>query len=410
MMTKAHRGVLNCFAAIAVFLAVLPGAMPAHAQNDKSSQTPYASIKSRNINYTGSGREAAYDLSDSTIRIGLLVPLQGPQKADGEAIVAAARIALEDDAAQGPLPAGRRLALAVGDESGPSWGHVANALIRLVLDEQAIAVVTSANGATAHMSEQVGNRIGVATVTLASDKTTTQIDLPWIFRLAPSDVVQARTMAQDIYRDRGFRRVLLVTESDHDGRVGGTEFEEAAREFHAPPPTSLRLDPLQPDAGSMLTLIRTRTPECIVFWTRPNTARKLLQAIREGGISLPSYLSQEAAQRSAGLNYPPSGAVEDKAPQDNSVWTVAASGPASSLGESFARRYQLATGASPSPVAAEAYDAVRLIAHALRAAGANRARVRDWIASVEELPGASGLISFDNEGNSDAGVRLVRLQ
>jgi branched-chain amino acid transport system substrate-binding protein len=410
MTTKKHRGVLSCFSAIAGLLAVLTGGMPAHAQNEKSSQMPYASIKSRNISYTGPGREAAYDLADSTVRIGLLVPLQGPQRADGEAIVAAARIALEDDASQGPLPAGRRLALAVGDESGPSWGHVADALIQLVLDEQAIAVVTSANGATAHMSEQVGNRIGVATLTLASDKTTTQIDLPWIFRLAPSDVVQARTMTRDIYRDRGFQRVLLVTESDHDGRLGETEFEEAARELHAPPPASLRLDPLQPDVDSMLTVIRTQNPECLVFWTHPNTARKLLQAIREGGISLPSYLSQEAAQTSAELNNSPSGAVGDKAPQDNSVWTVAAFGPASSLGKSFARRYQLATGALPSPVAAEAYDAVRLIAHALRAAGANRARVRDWIAGVKDLPGASGTISFDNEGNSDARVRLVRLR
>ncbi len=78
--------------------------------------------------------------------------------------------------------------------------------------------------------------------------------------------------------------------------------------------------------------------------------------------------------------------------------------------ESFARRYQIATSKLPSSIAAEAYDAVRLIALSVREAGPNRARVRDRIASVKELAGASGTISFDNEGNSLGGAQLVRLQ
>jgi branched-chain amino acid transport system substrate-binding protein len=409
-MTKVIRQVSTSFVVIAASLAFLASAPPTRAQSDKGSPVPYASIKSRDVNYFGPGRETEYDLAGSTVRIGLLVPLQGPQKADGEAIVAAARMALDDDAAQGPLPEGRRLTLAVGDESGPSWGRVADVLIHLVMDEQAVAVVTSANGATAHLSEQVGNRIGVATLTLATDKTTTQIDLPWIFRLGPSDVLQARTIAESIYRDRGFRRVLLVTESDHDGRVGGEEFLRAANELHAPPPARLSIDPVQPDAGSVLNLIRRQSPETLVFWTRPNTARELLQAIREAGISLPSYLSQETAQRSVGLTFSPYGATGGKESENTAIWTVALAEFASPLREGFPRRYQMTTGAFPSPVAAEAYDAVGLIARAVRQAGPNRARVRDRIANVGNLTGGSGTITFDNEGNARARIRLVRLQ
>ncbi len=160
---------------------------------------PYASIGSTGVSYAGPGRESSYDLRGPIIHIGILAPLNGPQKANGEAIVRAARMALKD-AAQGPLPGGLHLELAIGDESGPAWGRVTDAVLRLVFNDHAVAIVTSASGVTAHLSEQVGNKIGVPILTLSSDATTTQINLPWIFRLGPSDAQQAQAMARDIYR------------------------------------------------------------------------------------------------------------------------------------------------------------------------------------------------------------------
>jgi branched-chain amino acid transport system substrate-binding protein len=394
-------------AVIAVALVVLAVASPSPAQTENTATVPYASIQSNPINYLGPGREASYDLPGSKVRIGLIVPLSGPEKADGGSIVAAARLALDDDAAQGPLPGGRSLDLAVGDESGPSWGRVANALLHLVMSDQAVAIVTSTHGSTAHLSEQVGNRLGVAVLTLASDKTTTQIDLPWIFRLAPSDTVQARTMARNIYRARGFRRVLLVTEDDHDGRLGGSEFEDAAREFDAPSPARVSVDPQKPDSGALLAELQAASPQAIVFWTRTSTAVEFLHNLHEAGIFLPTYLCQEAAQTGSGLYPGPAPAKADS--EVSGVWTVARAESVSSLWESFARRYRQVTGEPPGVVAAEAYDAVRLIARAVREAGPNRARVRDRIAGVRNLNGISGMLSFDNEGNSLGEVKLVRL-
>ena len=52
--------------------------------------------------------------------------------------------------------------------------------------------------------------------------------------------------------------------------------------------------------------------------------------------------------------------------------------------------------------AAEAYDAVRILAASLRQSGPNRARLRDALAAVSAFPGASGGISFDHAGNGAA--------
>ena len=357
----------------------------------------------------GPGREAAFDIAGSTVRIGLLAPLHGPQKAEGDAIVAAATLAIQD-ASRLPLPGGRRLALAVGDESGPSWGHAANALINLVFDQRAVAVVTSASGDLAHLSEQVGNRVGVPILTLSSDTTTTQIDLPWIFRLGPSDAVQAGMIAQDIYRRRGFQRVLLVSARDHDGRIGANAFERAAQMLGAPNPTAVQLNPLQPEYDSLLALIKTKAPEALVIWTRPATTSKLMNQLREVGVHAAVYLSQQAAQELAEIKPSLSPAAQGGTSESLGVWTLASKFAPTSAQESFAHRYQMATGRFPSPTAAQAYDAVRLLADALRAAGPNRARVRDRVSAAREVPGVSGTISFDPEGNNLTSVQIVRIR
>ncbi len=57
----------------------------------------------------------------------------------------------------------------------------------------------------------------------------------------------------------------------------------------------------------------------------------------------------------------------------------------------------------------ESYDAVVMTMRALRVAGANRARVRDELARVQNFAGVSGRISFDREGNNRTVVHLVRM-
>ena len=372
-------------------------------------QVPYASIGATGVTYAGPGREASFNLAGPTIQIGLLAPMHGPQQADGEAIVQAAKMAL-DDAQRKPLPGGLHLALAVADESVPPWGLLGDEIIHLVIQQKVIAIVTGADGVTAHLSEQIGNKIGVPTLTLSTDPTTTQINLPWIFRLGPSDTQQARLITHDIYRTRGFQHVVLVTERDHDGRIGGRAFIDAARELGAPAPASVVINPLQPDPGSLLELIKKQPPQAIVFWTEADIGRKLLEAIHPVGIHAPIYLSQEAAQEGSGLKFRLQDTAGVKDPSGVGIYTVASPLDTTPSRESFARRYQAATGTFPSPVAAEAYDAVQMVAQAVREAGPNRARVRDHVSASKNYAGVSGTISFDSQGNNRAEACLVRLR
>ena len=355
---------------------------------------PYAVLPRDGVNYSGPGRDASHDLAGSEIKIGFLAPLTGPHQDEGKAWLQAAQLAIEDEAAS-PLPEGRRLSIVPRDQSGP-WGRASNEIVHLVYEDQAVAIVTSLEGGAAHLAEQVGNKVGIPIVTLSTDPTTTQINLPWIFRLGPTDTQQAHAFARDIYVARKLRQVVLITENDHDGRIGGEEFQKAARALDAPPVIQLAIDPADSNLDSAVSKIVAEKPEALVFWTGQEIAARLVLPFRKAFPSAPVYLCHEAAQGRA------------DSVREN-IWILTSRHAESPLGASFENRYRARTGAVPVLAAAQAYDAVRLLAAALRHSGPNRARLRDALSALSSYPGASGVISFDHAGNDLSDVTLVRL-
>jgi branched-chain amino acid transport system substrate-binding protein len=379
------------------------------AAQSKAKADPYDSIATDGETYAGPARGSTWNETGSTVTIGLLAPMHGPDSAEGEALVAAANMALKDST-QRPLPGGRHVELAIGDESGPAWGHVSDVILQLVLQKNVLALITSTDGTDTHVSEQVGNRIGVTILTLSNDATTTQIDIPWIFRVGPSDAQQAQSIAQNIYRKRGLNKVMVIFSEDHDGRGGVAAMRQAAISLGAEVPEEMALDPLRPDFASVVTSIRNISPRAIVLWTRADAAATLLSLLHAAGVSATVYLSQQSAQAGSGLTLTPTWGNEEDDSNSPFAWTITARAEDTAMRKGFATRYFQQTGRPPSAAAAEAYDAVCLTVHALRAAGPNRARIRDQLARTRDYSGASGTIRFDREGNNTTQVHLVALR
>jgi branched-chain amino acid transport system substrate-binding protein len=364
---------------------------------------PYAALNRDAVNYNGPGRDAGHDLAGTEIRLGLLAPLAGPRQTEGEALARAAQMAIEEENAVS-LPAGRRLVLVTRDESRP-WGQASAEIVHLVFDDQVVALITSAEGGATHLAEQVGNKVGIPILTLSTDPTTTEINLPWIFRLGPADAAQAQAFAHDIYIERKLQRVALLVENDHDGRLGGEEFEKAARQMNAPAPARIALEPETPLADTSLAGIPSA--QAVVIWADAPTAMLLVARVRETLPSVPLYVCRKAAQgNTSALTRPRCRTCADS---DVGIWTTDAPDAQAAPRRGFEQRYRQRFGAAPGISAAQAYDAVCLLAASLRQSGPNRARLRDALASVSSFAGVSGIISFDHAGNDLTAVTLTRL-
>ena len=336
------------------------------------------------VAYRGPDRGSTKDLPGEVTTIGVLLPLHGARAAQGTALRTAAQMALDDELASGTGTPGRRLALAFRDES-ERWGQASSEMAELIDQQQAIALITPADGNIAHQAEQIANKIGIPILTLSSDATTTRINIPWIFRLGPSDTDQAKLIAADIYQRRNLRRALLIAEDDHDGRVGAEEFSRAANLLHAAAPERVDFNPATSDLASLANTLKSKLPDAIVVWTGAEAAATVLSVLRQAAPSAVIYLCSKAAQLLPQLSQP---------------WFSASLVlPTTDRASNFAVRYRQQAGLEPTVAAREIYDAVRLLSAAVRSAGANRARVRDYLASGVTYSGLSGAFSFDKAGN-----------
>jgi branched-chain amino acid transport system substrate-binding protein len=379
-------------ASVAVF-----GVAQIRAQESSPSTPPYAVMDRETVAYQGPGRGHANDIQGDSVSIAVILPVQGKNAAQGELLRQAAQIALDMENAPGPLTDRKRFALVVRNES-EQWGQASNAIVQLITQDDAVAVITSTDGRIAHQAEQIANKLGEPILTLSSDPTTTQINIPWIFRVGPSDTQQARLMLNEIFSSSASRTVLLIASTDYDGRVGGDQFMKAASSRGVRPPQRVDVDMASLVMADLLHHIRSIQPDAIVIWSDPEVSQKLLSALDIDERTPAIYLCQKAADSSLA--------------QGASKLQVKFVGTANSQGkerEFFEVRFAQVTGEKPDLAAEHIYEAVRTVINAVRRVGPNRARVRDYLANEPLSSAATSTITFDPAGNSRQDFGLFTL-
>lgn len=376
-MTPSRRVAIFCLAALP---AILQG-RGAFGQNPDTQTPAYAQMDHGAVDYRGPGRATSSDISGKTATIGILLPLQGTNAEQGREFLRAAQQAVADENRRGTLSDGRLFSLAVKNETG-SWGQSSTEMTRLITEDQSLALIIGTNGNLAHQAEQMANKLGISIVTLASDATTTEINIPWIFRIVPSDQQQAEAIAHGIHIKDKNAKVLLITTTDHDGRVGKTEFTRAVRILGASAPFQIDLDPELVDTGQIRDALSSTKAGAVVFWTDSLVFEELLDTVQSSRSVHAIYACEKAA-------------------------LPILANPAASSENTAVRVPVIGTSINQFGASEQVYNAVRLIAAAIRAAGTNRARIRDALARSTVDAVADSIPLFDGAGNLLAKPQLV---
>lgn len=391
-----HKGYVRflilCWIAVALAAFGLEGAAlpPVISSDEPSTPLPYARIAERPSRYEGPGREREKDIDSEEIKIGLLVPLEGSQAKAGRALQLAAELAIEEVNGQAKYR-GRPFRLQTRSTSGP-WGRASSEVVRFIYADQVVALVTSTEGATAHLAEQVANKAGVPVLSLAPESTTTEINLPWIFRCVPSDNTQAEALARDIYAQRRFSKVAVVFQENRDGRLGARAFRQVAQDRPGLLMLPLPREPVASDFDRLLERVRGEGVQALVLWAEATAAGRVVRHLRQSGSRVEIYLSVGAAQQ-------PFFALSGEYARGVHVMAPFESTKDAAARDSFAAKYKARTGSAPSPAAVATFDCVRLLAQAVNAVGPNRARLRDYLAGSRPYSGEAEGIAFDAEGN-----------
>jgi hypothetical protein len=250
-------------------------------------------------------------------------------------------------------------------------------MVELIEQQHVAVLITAFDGEIAHQAEQVANKLSLPVITLSGDRTTAQNNIPWIFRLGPTDTDQAQLMTAEIAAHSTHENILPVSEADHDGRIGAREFLNAAK--HSCPLASVQS--LQTNSSSWVEnfwqqQIKMIQPDVLVLWTNPESAFRLLAIARSYRQDTLALLSRKAEQYSASDTpavYSESRGVSQNHQQIEHEFVVFFGGRVNIAGDlSDLNSSETANDKFAIP---QIYLAVRIAVSALRHTGPNRARL-----------------------------------
>ncbi|MGH2739270.1 MAG: ABC transporter substrate-binding protein [Actinomycetota bacterium] len=215
------------------------------------------------------------------------------------------------------------------------------------------------------------------------------------FRVAPSNSLQAETLAGFMVDDRGYKRVVVVNDDTDFGRAGGDAIEQRLESEGARVVLREEFE-RGGDVSTLTTTAGQKRAEALVIWTEDTgeSARITIEA-HTTRQSYQVVLSGNQATFRFGKNA--SSQVVPTAFVEGILSVGTWSGPWFDLPRmrGFYERFQEENDALAPVQAVQIYDAVLLIGEAARRAdGATAGAVVDGLESIENFEGAGVPLSF----------------
>lgn len=277
------------------------------------------------------------------VPVGLFGPADARHETGGT-VYMGVRLALEH--ANGRLKAGEKPFRLFSRWSDDPWRAGASAVVKLAMEDRAVAVIGGIDSASTHLAEQVAAKALFPVVDpVSTDETANAAFVPWIFSYAPGDSVIARAIRDGL----GGARYTLLAATDHGSRQLARVLSRMAQpaERHDFQPPNLPPEP----AHETVVVLAPPAALCAVTRRLPRGARVF------GG---PSAWERACRRR-----------------LDRPVLAPELGVLRPDLLQSAAARFQ----AAGDIFAQLAYEATALLIECIESAGPNRSAVREQLAA-----------------------------
>lgn len=331
-----------------------------------------------------------------TIKIGANLELTGGQASFGDSALKGAKLAVQEiNAAGGVL--GKKLELVEADNASKSE-EATRAAQKLITTDKVVAMIGATTSTNTLGIVPVAQEKGIPVVSSSATNPKVTVDErtgkvnEWVFRASFIDPFQGQVMANFAKDTLKAKTAVIYTDTSSDYSKGlQTFFEET---FTKNGGTILGKESYQQkdsDFKAVLTRIKEANPDVIYLPGYYEEVGKILKQAREMGITAPfmggdgwdsPQLAEIAGAKALENTYMSNHySPEDTAPEV----------------KSFVDAFKAANGGLvPDGMAALGYDAVKLVADALKRADSTEpAKLKDALAGTKDLQLATGKISMN---------------
>ncbi len=234
---------------------------------------------------------------------------------------------------------------------------------------------------------------------------------PWVFKVPQSDSMAVEAIYTHL-QGKGVNKIAIMSVTSGFGASGRQELIRLAKQYNMEILADEKYDPKDTDMTAQLTKIKGLGPQAIVNWSIGPTQVTVLRNWRDLGMeSIPFYQSHgfgsrkniELAAGSAEGVFCPLGAcnIAELLPENH---------PQKAVTMQYMKDYMAKYNEPLSSFGGHAWDAMQLVADALKAVGADKAKIRDYLETKQNFVGQHGVFNFsadDHNGLTKESFQMV---
>ena len=344
-------------------------------------------------------KKAAAAPAETTIKIGHVAPLTGGIAHLGKDNENGARLAVDEINAAGGVKAGDKTfkleLLAEDDKADPKEGTLA---AQKIVDGGAVAVVGHLNSGTSIPASKIYSDASVTQISpSATNPKLTEQGFKTTFRVVANDNQQGGVLANFAAGEMKAKTIAIIDDRTAYGQGLADVVEKVAKEKGLKVVAREFTNDKATDFNAILTKVRAAKPDVVMYGGMDATAGPMAKQMKQLGIKAPmlagdGVCSPEfiklAGDASSILTCSMAGEAVEKLPK----------------GTDFVAKYKAKFNQDVQIYSPYSYDAVYVIAEAIKAAGsADRAAITAAIPKTN-YAGVTGQITFDEKGDIKGGA------
>jgi branched-chain amino acid transport system substrate-binding protein len=378
-----------------------------------------AGCKDPNANKSGSGgtgasgettTAAAQNLDVAEIKVGEYASMTGDTSTFGQESHAGVQFAVDEiNAAGGIDVGGKKMKVVVENQDDQSKAEEAKTIaVKFASDADVVAVIGEVASGRSKVAAPELQRAGIPMISPSStNPEVTQVG-DYIFRVCFIDPFQGYVMAKFASEELKVKKVAILRDPGQDYSVGladvfKKEFAEMGGEIVAD--ASYKSD--DADFRSQLGQVKAGGAEAIFIPGYYKEVGTIAQQAKELGINVPllggdGWDSKDLVAGAGG----PGGALE------NAYFSTHYSPESSDEKvQAFVKAYTAKAGKAPASLVAQGYDAMMILADAIKRAGSiERAKVRQALADTKDYAAITGKITIDADRNANKSAVVLQIK
>lgn len=333
-----------------------------------------------------------------TAKIGVVSYLTGGGAAYGEAIKQGLELARDEINSRGKV----KIELIFEDSKGDK-NEAINATNKLIHKDNVIGIIGPTLSGEMFAVGPIASQAGVSIMgTSTTAEGITDIG-DYVFRNALPESLAIPHAVKKAKEKLGLQKVAVMYSNNNDWAVSGFKtFEQAIKDNGMATVAVETFADKDTDFSAQLTKIAALQPDAIMVAGLYQEAALILKKARELGITVPIVGNN-------GFNSPQLIKAGGAAAEGVVVASPWFPGKDDEKVKQFVAAYKAKYNKEPDQFAAQAYDALYIMADGLEKAGTttDRQKLRDSLANVKDFPGVTGKFAFDAKRNPAMEVTIL---